>query len=136
MKAETLSEDVLPHFLSTFENLVNLNYNAEVHRALALFITYAFHSPPPSLPRTPKPQSAISRSSTPGLFKRPTVEMSAPAGVKASIYLTKKQLGTKILGLYCKLLCDKGDLDTIKKFARTVTNKVGIYLTNQVLFTG
>lgn len=43
-----------------------------------------------------------------------------------SKYLTKKQLGSKILGMYCGLLCEKGNLTNIKKFARTVTNKVSM----------
>ena len=39
LKAETISESTLPHFLSSFESLIKCNYNAEVHRSLALFVT-------------------------------------------------------------------------------------------------
>lgn len=38
--------------------------------------------------------------------------------------LTKKEVGVKILELYTRLLCDKSSLGDIRKFARTVTNKV------------
>jgi beige protein homolog 1 len=126
MKAETLSEVVLPHFMSAFENLVKCNSSAEVYRALALFITYAFHSPITSLPRTPKPLSALSRSSTPGLIRRVTTmhEDSGTSTPGMSKFLTKKQLGVKILGMYSGLLCERGNLVNIRKFARTVTNKV------------
>ena len=127
MKAEVLSEDVLPHFLNAFENLVKCNYSAEIHRALALFITYCFHSPPSSLPRTPKPMSALSRSSTPAFARRSTAQdTNGTGGANTSKYLGKKQLGTKILGMYAGLLCEKGNLVNIRKFARTVTNKVRI----------
>jgi beige protein homolog 1 len=127
MKAEVLSEDILPHFMNAFQNLVKCNYTAEIHRSLALFITYCFHSPAGSLPRTPKPLSAISRSSTPGLIRRSTVAVPDPSGTatpNALKYLTKKQFGTKILGMYAGLLCEKGNLVDIRRFARTVTNKV------------
>lgn len=77
-----------------------------------------------SVSRTPKPPSAISRSSTPGLARRATFDpnvSSSPGNIKC---LTKKQLGTKLLGMYAGLLCEEGNTGNIKKFARTVTNKV------------
>jgi beige protein homolog 1 len=126
MKAEVLSEDIAPHFIGALENLVKCNYTAEVHRALALFITYAFHSTSSSVSRTPRPLSTVSRSSTPGgLARRTTIDTanssSSPANARN---LTKKQLGAKLLGMYTGLLCERGNLVNIKKFARTVTNKV------------
>jgi beige protein homolog 1 len=38
--------------------------------------------------------------------------------------LSKRQIGTKILELYVRILCEKGNLAIIRKFAKTVTNKV------------
>ncbi|KAG7291744.1 hypothetical protein NEMBOFW57_001764 [Staphylotrichum longicolle] len=126
LKAETISEDIMPHFMASFESLVKCNYNAEVHRSIALFITYAFHTPPGSVPRTPKPASVASRSPTPGLnvLRRPTAELNPLTNVTGSKMLTKKQLGIKILEMYTRLLCDKTNLADIRKFAKTVTNKV------------
>ncbi|KAK4162447.1 beige protein 1 [Cladorrhinum sp. PSN259] len=127
LKGETLSGDVAPHFMASFESLVKCNYNAEVHRSLALFITYAFHTPPGSLPRTPKPVSSSSRSATPGLGalrRPPAVETGSSSFNDGSKMLTKKQLGIKILEMYTRLLCDKNNMGDIKKFAKTVTNKV------------
>lgn len=125
MKAETLSEDVCPHFMTALEQLVRCNYTAEVHRALALFITYAYHSSPSSLPRTPKPLSAASRASTPGLMRRTTSDQNTPSDSGGqSKNLTRKQLGARLLGMYADMLCEKGNLTNIRKFAKTVTNKV------------
>ncbi len=116
----------MPHFMASFESLVKCNYNAEVHRSIALFITYAFHTATGSMPRTPKPASATSRSTTPGLgiLRRPTAELGPPSSATGSKMLTKKQLGVRILDMYTRLLCDKTSLTDIRKFAKTVTNKV------------
>ncbi len=111
--------------MASFESLVKCNYNAEVHRSIALFITYAFHTATGSMPRTPKPAST-SRSTTPGLgiLRRPTVELGTATSATGSKMLTKKQLGVRILEMYTRLLCDKTSLTDIRKFAKTVTNKV------------
>ena len=141
LKAETISDEVLPHFIASFESLVKCNYTAEVHRSLALFITYALHSVPSSHSRTPKPGSATPRSVTPvpSLLRKPTLEISSPLG-GASKLLTKKQLGVKILEMYTKLLCEKENLADIRRFAKTVTNKVTILTprgkTGELLLTG
>ncbi|KAK3935610.1 beige protein 1 [Diplogelasinospora grovesii] len=126
LKAETISEDILPHFMASFESLVKCNFNAEVHRSLALFITYAFHIPPGSLPRTPKPAPVTSRSGTPGpgVLRRPTIELSPGSTSNTPRLLAKKQLGIRILEMYTRLLCEKNNLGEIRKFAKTVTNKV------------
>jgi hypothetical protein len=114
---------VLPFFIAALESLIKCSYNTEVHRSLALFITYAFHSQSGSLPRTPKPASALTPSRPNSVPRRPTVEINGP-GQKGSLLLTKKQVGIKILDMYSQLLCERGNLAIIRKFARTVTNKV------------
>lgn len=126
LKGDSVSEEVLPYFLEAFESLVKCNYIPEVHRSLALFITYTFHTPAASISRTPKPMTAQSRSSTPGMLRRPTIESDATSRTSASgsRFLTRKQLGVKILEMYSRLLCVKGNLVDIRKFAKTVTNKV------------
>ncbi|SPQ19537.1 7c8b4997-0988-4fce-b449-f0d14cca0c59 [Thermothielavioides terrestris] len=127
LKAEAISEEILPHFMASFESLVKCNYTAEVHRSIALFITYAFHTPSGSVSRTPKPASVSSRSTTPGLglLRRTTLETSSPSSAAGSSrVLTKKQLGRKLLEMYTRLLCEKSNVVDIRKFAKTVTNKV------------
>ncbi|ORY55300.1 WD repeat and FYVE domain-containing protein [Pseudomassariella vexata] len=123
LKAESLPENVLRFFITALETLVKCSYNTEVHRSLALFITYALHANPNSLPRTPRPASSLGRNRTLSIPRRPAVETNV-AGPKVPQILTKKQVGTKILEMYSQLLCEKGNLTIIRKFARTVTNKV------------
>lgn len=123
LKAEAISQDVMPHFLVAFESLIKCNFNAEVHRTIALFITYTFHSSANSQPRTPRPSSAIGAppiNSRVGL-RRTTVDSVNGSGLRS---LTKKQVGVMILELYTRLLCQKGSYTDVHKFARTVTNKV------------
>lgn len=121
LKAETMSEDVMPHFLVAFESLVKCNFNAEAHRTIALFITYTFHSSSNSQPRTPRPLSVIGPNNSRIGLRRSTVDSANSVNLRA---LTKKQVGAKILELYTRLLCQKGNYTDIHKFARTVTNKV------------
>jgi hypothetical protein len=100
---------------------------AEVFRSLSLFITYAYHKPATSASRTPKgkggtlPSRKTSISSSP---MRPTINVLFDSKDVASTSLTKRELGNKILEMYSELLCEKGSNSNIRKFARTVTNKV------------
>jgi hypothetical protein len=129
MKGEGVSEDVAPQFMSSFEALVSSNLSQEAMRSISLFITYAFHTPAPSASRTPRPGSSVPRSNTPIGPRRATVDAnSAGAGASALRSLQKKQLGIKVLRMYSKILCEKGNLSNVRKFARTVTNKWLLYL--------
>lgn len=134
MKGESIPEAVVPHFMNTFEILVKSNMSPEVMRSLSLFITYAFHVPVRSASRTPRPNSAISRPTTPSLARRSTAEFSGTSSPIPGIkFLTKKQFGIRVLNLYSTILCEKGNLAPVKKFAKTVTNKVNasfIFLSN------
>ncbi|KAF4122915.1 WD repeat and FYVE domain-containing protein 3 [Geosmithia morbida] len=129
VKGEAIAEETMPHFLGAFDVLVKSNLSQEVMRSLALFITHAFHSPPTSLSRTPKPSSSSSRPSTATTLRGANTDLvlasNGPSNFK---YLPKKTLGTKILVMYSDILCEKGNLSHIKKFARTVTNKWLLYL--------
>ncbi|PNY27049.1 Beige protein [Tolypocladium capitatum] len=129
MKGEGISDEAADHFMTAFDALVKSNLSQEVMRSLSLYITYAFHTPAPSVSRTPKPPSALSRPSTPGPMKRPAGDVggtqSPPAGCRL---LTRKQLGTRVLIMYSRILCERGNLNNVKKFARTVTNKWLLYL--------
>ncbi|KAB5562922.1 hypothetical protein GE09DRAFT_764165 [Coniochaeta sp. 2T2.1] len=128
LKGESILEEIMPRFIESFESLVKSNYSAEVHRSIALFITYTFHTPAISSSRTPKPLTPHSRSSTPSILRRPTIETTTSTPPNTSKYLTKKQLGIKILEMYTNLLCTPGNLNDIRKFAKTVTNKWLLYL--------
>ena len=97
---------------------------AEVYRSLALFITYAYHRPSVSASRTPKSQSET-RSSR---YQTSTANASASGTSSIAQALTKRQLGTKVLEMYTNILCEHGNITNIQKFARTVTNKVGLFV--------
>ncbi|KAH9888748.1 hypothetical protein F4778DRAFT_755179 [Xylariomycetidae sp. FL2044] len=127
LKAEPLSENVSHFFMGTLEDLVKCSYNTEVHRSLALFITYAFHSPPRSLPRTPRSLTLSNRSGAHTSQRRPTVDHAHPDHNSIPI-LTKKQIGIRLLRMYSQMLCERGQLAMIRKFAKTVTNKWLLYL--------
>lgn len=114
---------VLPFYISTLEHLVKCSYNTEVHRSIALFITYAFQAPTMSLPRTPRPGSMSLKTGVHPATRKSVSEVVTP-GQKPSLIVTKKEVGIEILEMYCQLLCEKGNLMIIRKFARTVTNKV------------
>ncbi|SPJ74951.1 probable beige protein homolog [Fusarium torulosum] len=129
MKGEVVSEDTISHFMGAFEVLVSSNFSQEVMRSLSLFITYAFHSQPTSRPRTPRALSIVSRTGTPVPRRRGTpTDPTAAAAASGLKFLTKKQLGVKVLSMYSRILCEKGNTTHIKKFARTVTNKWLLYL--------
>ncbi|KAI1328678.1 beige/BEACH domain-containing protein [Xylariaceae sp. FL0255] len=129
LKADPLPAAVLPFFINAVEELVKCSYNTEVHRSLALFITYAFHSPSRSLPRTPKPPSLNDRSIGDALSQQLAVENNG-IGIDEDPprNLTKREVGIRILSSYSQLLCEKGNVAIIRKFAKTVTNKWLLYL--------
>lgn len=125
MKGEAISEEVVPQFMGAFEALVRSNLSQEVMRSLSLFITYAFHLPTSIGSRTPRLSLATSRSSTPGPFKSGARDRSDSGSLGSGTKtVSKKQLGTNVLSLYSRILCERGSFNNIKKFAKTVTNKV------------
>lgn len=108
-------------------SILTTNLSAESLRTLALYITYAICKP------QPKPSLAMRPAKTenhqaPSFTHEPTNldTTSVPIRKKAnpSHKLSQIELGLKILDLYSDLLCKANDTGNIKKFARTVTNKV------------
>ena len=115
--------------MEALEILVKCNMTTEVFRSLALFITYAYHQPAASNSnsRTPKVQgqAASTRPATAsGGPKRPMIITQFDSPEVKSNFLTKRQLGSKILEMYTGILCEESSTANIKKFARSVTNKV------------
>jgi hypothetical protein len=127
LKAENFPREVFPSFVDALTSLVKSNMTAEVFRSLSLFITYAYHKPATSASRTPQGKGGTlpgRKSSISGGPRRPTVTVLFDGKDVASMSLTKRELGNKILEMYAELLCEKGSNSNIRKFARTVTNKV------------
>lgn len=129
LKAETFTSDIFPGFLEAFTVLVLGSLNPEVHRSLALFVTYSFHKPSTlaSASRTPKAKFGTVNNPRPGPSapKRLPINTSFDSNVDASSpVMSKRELGRGVLQMYTNLLCEKGSTVNLKRFAKTVTNKV------------
>ncbi|OBT91582.1 hypothetical protein VE01_10403 [Pseudogymnoascus verrucosus] len=131
LKAETFTSDIFPGFVEAFTVLVLGSLNPEVHRSLALFVTYSFHKPSTSALRTPKAKFGTVNNPRLGLSgpKRPPINTSLDGNVDApSSVMSKRELGRGILQMYTDLLCEKGSTINLKRFAKTVTNKWLLHL--------
>lgn len=129
LKAETFTVGSFRHFMDAFRSLLTNNLSAESLRTIALYITYG----------TRKLQPNLSDSSRHARNEEQQVKTSnrrititdvplSPGGPKITqnSALPRLQAAFEILNLYCDILCKTGDITNIKKFARTVTNKVNI----------
>lgn len=123
LKGEMFSKEILPHFMAAFKALVKSNMTADVLRSLALFITYSLHKYNPTRPLRMKKSNVQ-------LKRQPTLEFSNPPVVKLigdlkKDELSRQQIGVMVLEMYSELLgVDDPSQMNIKKFAKTVTNKV------------
>jgi hypothetical protein len=127
LKGESFMQEVFPSFVGAFRTLVESSLSAEIFRSLALFITYALHRPSASASRTPMSRQGTTsaRLSMISIKSRtPTLITSLDDKQGTNPSLTKQQVGAKILEMYADLLCEKNSTTNLKKFARTVTNKV------------
>jgi hypothetical protein len=127
LKGESFMQEVFPSFVEAFRTLVESSLSAEIFRSLALFITYALHRPSASASRTPMSRQGTTsaRLSMISVKSRtPTLITSLDDKQGTNPSLTKQQVGAKILEMYADLLCEKNSTTNLKKFARTVTNKV------------
>jgi hypothetical protein len=131
MKAETFSPEVFPEFMIAFKSLVSSNMSSDVLRSLSLFITYALHKSDRQPTRTlrsrkstlqirQKAATSPARSST--TTQTPSPGPAQPGATPRG--LSRTQIGAKVLEMYSELLCEETGTANIKKFARTVTNKV------------
>ena len=99
-------------------------------RSLALYITYAIHKQK-TTPFTPVRGKSI-KLNTDLPARRKTLGSPSPRPSvqrdDADPKLTQLQVALRVLEMYTDLLCCKDDTSNIRKFARTVTNKVGAAL--------
>lgn len=123
--------------MEAFKVLVLGSLNPEVHRSLALFVTYSFHKPGTSASRTPKPKFGTvnnQRLGTSAPKRLPINTMfDSNAGAPSPI-MSKRELGTGVLQMYTELLCEKESTINLKRFAKTVTNKVSSLDESNMLF--
>ena len=121
LKAEIFSAEILPDFMVAFKALVKTNMSADALRSLSLYITYSLHKHSPARPLK------VKRSNV-QLKRQETLDVgnaSPRLGEFKNDRLAKQQIGIMVLKMYSELLCDDDPSSVnIKKFARTVTNKV------------
>ena len=115
--------------IAAFRSLLTLAPSTDSLRSLALYITYAVNAPKEEtahLLRSSRTIRLPQHSFNPPQ-RRSTTASSSPrigfGGYDEKPVMTRLEIGIRILDMYADLLCQK-DLNNIKKFARTVTNKV------------
>lgn len=129
LKAEIFSAEILPDFMRAFKALVKTNMSADVLRSLSLFITYSLHKNNPSRPlRIKKSNVQLKRQAA-----AENTSLLLVGGVKKD-ELSRQQIGITVLNMYAELLCDDDpSMVNIKKFARTVTNKVNLWMKCRIM---
>ena len=124
LKSEIFSVDILPDFMMAFKALVKTNMSADTLRSLSLFITYSLHKHSSTRPLKIRKSNVELKSQT-------AVDAGNPQQLGGDIKsdeFRKQRLGVMVLKVYAELLCeDDPSAVNIRKFARTVTNKVNIH---------
>jgi len=110
---------------------VKTNMSADALRSLSLFITYSLHKYCSTRPLKV-------RKSNVQLKRQAALDATNPSsrhgGDIKGDDVTKQRIGIMVLEMYVELLCDDDpSAVNIKKFARTVTNKVLLTLTPIIL---
>lgn len=127
LKGENFSTDTFQYFIGAFMSILTSTLSAESLRTLALYITYAIYRPQPKPSSATRP-AKIANHQGPNLPHEPMILDSSSGSTtkqpNPSHKLSQLQLALELLDLYSDLLCRTNDTGNIKKFARTVTNKV------------
>lgn len=129
LKGETFNADVFPDFLEAFTMLFKCSLAGDNMRSLALFITYALHDGRtfPYRARNKRSATRVSNGDATRVIdsERSTPRSLSPATPEAGANdLSRQEIGVQILEAYSDILCDPDSDDSIKRFAKTVTNKV------------
>ncbi|KAL9101653.1 MAG: hypothetical protein Q9163_003109 [Psora crenata] len=124
---QSFTSTTLKYFIDTFRVLLNRNFSADTMRSLALYVTHSIYKPKLSPLELARKKSVDLRKSAKS--GRQTVSGTALGPRRNSNpELSRWQIALEILKMYTDLLCQSGDSSTIKRFARTVTNKWLLYL--------
>lgn len=137
LKGDVFYEETLEYFLTAFRSLLNNTMTAETHRSIALHITYSVYKAKDKTGNLRHMKSNMRQA--PPIFGPIIRRSTAPVtslGMDGSDApppktLNRSEVGVKMLGLYADILCQH-DTSNIKKFARTVTNKVSSYIMRRV----
>ena len=127
LKGDVFYPETFGYMIPAFQSLLGTTLSAESLRSLALYVTFAVHRPKENDHYLLRSAKSVRRPQQPshGPVRRSTNSSTSPAphhnGTPRA--MTRLETGIKILSMYTDLLCGK-DTTNIKKFARTVTNKV------------
>lgn len=130
LKMDRFTADTFDCFLDAFKTILTPQPSAECLRSLAMFITYARHTPQKreSSPLRPSKSTAIFGEAIPK--KQPLITTSSlnPSISDTNLRseLDRGQIALRVMELYTYLLCDKNDTVTTRKFAKIVTNRVSL----------
>lgn len=126
LKGGSFSAGTFGLFLGAFMSIISTTLSAESLRTLALYITYAIYKPQGKSSQTTR-SARIPKYQAPGSSHNPMPLITSGDLMKQPSplqELSREQIALRILDLYSDLLCRANDTGNIKKFARTVTNKV------------
>ena len=114
LKGGELIHETLTPCLSSFRSLMESSMSPDLLRSFALSITYTLH--------LPKPTSTLKRMKS----LRFAVASARPSSSRSQSenHVPAVAQGIEMLRLYAAVVCNKLDQAPLKKFAKSVTNKV------------
>ncbi|KAK9450527.1 uncharacterized protein V1518DRAFT_414086 [Limtongia smithiae] len=110
LKTGSFSREAMEYFIPAFKHIILTNASVDVMRSLSLFITYALGDQQGEK-RQPYQAQDIEKSKT------------AP--------YTLSEAGFLVLNIFTEILCDPSAIATLKRFARSVTNRWVLSLLSQ-----
>ncbi|KAL8791573.1 MAG: hypothetical protein Q9195_005837 [Heterodermia aff. obscurata] len=132
LKMDRFTADTFDYFLDAFKIILTPQPSAECLRSLAMFITYARHTPrkQESSPLRPTKSTVLLGESTKRKQTLSTTSSLNPSisGTNEKSELDRGQIALRVMELYTSLLCDNNDTVTLRKFGRIVTNRWLLFL--------
>jgi hypothetical protein len=128
LKGETFSVDVFPDFLEAFSALFKCNTSKDNLRSIALFVTYALQDNrafPSHVNRQHRNSQRHSNGQVASDTPTSTPRSNSPAQLpKTPNDLSRHEVGVQVLEMFTEVLCNTESVEPMKKFAKTVANKV------------
>ena len=133
LKGETFNADVFPDFLEAFMTLFKCNCSGDNLRSLSLFITYALQDGRAFSYRSVRSKRPTLRDSNGHGSRAIDSERSTPRSLSPQPELlnndlSQHEIGIQILDAFSDILCDPDNVEFVKRFAKTITNKVCDYI--------
>lgn len=128
LKGEMFNADVFPDFLEAFMALFKCNCSGDNLRSLSLFITYALQDSRAFSYRSIRSKRPTLRDSNDHISRTIDSERSTPRSLSPQSELnndlSRHEIGVQVLDAFSDVLCDADNVEFIKRFAKTITNKV------------